>query len=528
MEKVSSWKELTLREKIGQTVICFCEVDKHIEKFGSVEAFLERYPVGGLFNNGGLVKGLLTGANKDYRQIVERYNKHLRVPLFTAADQGTFAQLHGIGLPSQMSIGATDDESMAYKAGEFQAENFAQSGINWGFWPCCDLNISRLSPVIDTRSVGDTPDLSVKIVKEEIRAMKDRGVIATIKHYPGVPYDDYVDSHLAPCDNETPFEYWMQTYGKMYKKLFESGVPAVMTGHVNLTDYQKEKIDGSCPPATMSYELTTKLLREELGFEGVTVTDALNMGGFCGENALENTVRSFLAGNDVLLWPMYEYIDEMERRILNGEIDEKILDTAVERIWNLKKEYGILDGKPFESYESAEFYQRRARDISEKCLTLLNNHDNMLPLGKNKIKNVCVIAVTPDDNEYKILSCMKGEFEKYGCNVTFRRNAWLNDVEEAAEKNDLIIFALSRTVHHPIGPLDFWGEEATTVWTSNSSDKNKTVIANFGSPYIYRYYKKSGITYVNCYTPSKDTVAAFVKAVFGEIEFEGKSTVKLK
>ena len=527
MNKVKSWKELTLREKIGQTVICLCETEKHIEMCGSIEKFLEKYPIGGIFNNCGIVKGLLTGSNPDIKNIAKKYNEHLRVPVFLTADHGSFVAKSKIHLPPQMAVGATSDEELAYKAGVFEAEDAKKTGIHWIFWPVCDLNISNRSPVTDTRSVGDDVELTTRIVKAEIKAMKDSGVIATLKHYPGTPYNEYLDPHLTPIDNETPMDFWRNTYGKMYKELFEAGAPSIMTAHMNLKEYQNETLDGAYPPATLSYELTTKLLREELGFKGVTVTDALVMGGFSGAKSLENTVKSFLSGNDVLLWPCYEYIDEMEKRILSGEIDEKLLDAAVERIWNLKKEYGILDEIELDSDKDEKFFADTAKEISEKSLTLVSDKNKLIPVDKTKIKNVYIVGVTPDDRQYEDLCLLKEEFEKYGCNVTMRRNAWTADIEDADSENDLIIFALCRTTHRPIGPLDFWGDEATSIWSSNCSNKQKTIIASFGTPYLYKYYKNSSFAYVNAYSSAPSAIKAFVKAVFGEISLDGKSSVKL-
>ena len=109
MEKVKSWKELTLREKIGQTVICLCETEKHVEMCGSIEKFLEKYPIGGIFNNGGIVKGLLTGSNPNIKNIAKEYNKHLRVPVILTADHGSFVSKSNIHLPPQMALGAAND-----------------------------------------------------------------------------------------------------------------------------------------------------------------------------------------------------------------------------------------------------------------------------------------------------------------------------------------------------------------------------------------------------------------------------------
>lgn len=526
MKKLSH-KDLTLREKIGQTVICLCETDKHIEMCGSLEAFLKKHPIGGIFNNKGLVKGLLIGENPDFKNIVADYNKHLKVPLFATADSGSFAKKHDVILPPQMALGAADDKELARKAGHFIAEDCKKTGINWIFWPVCDINISKRSPVTDTRSVSDKWELVAKMVEEEIDVLKNENIISCLKHYPGTPYNECIDPHLTSVNNETPIEVWKENYGKMYCKLFENNPPSIMTGHVNLTEYQTDNNGKEYPVSTLSHDLTTKLLRNELGFKGVTVTDALVMGGFCGSSSIDRCVDSFLAGNDVLLWPAYGYIDEMEKRILNGEIDERLLDDAVDRILALKSEYGILDMVDNTSEVDGEYFRNIARDISEKSLTLLNKFDGLLPLDSNKHKKVLIIGVTPDDAQYDDLCALKNEFEKYGCTVEMRRNIWSNDLEEIQNNYDLIMFALCRTTHRPIGPVDFWGDEAASIWASNCSDITKTVIVSFGSPYIYKYYNNSDVTYINTYSYSKPCLEATVKALFGEIGFEGASPAEL-
>lgn len=152
MKQVTSWKELTLREKIGQTVICLSETEKHIAMCGSIEAFLEKYPIGGMFNNQGLVRGLLTGENLGFQALLKEYNKYLRVPLIGTADRGAFAASFGLEALPQMAIGATDDAILAYEAGEYQAEDCRCSGVHWLFWPVCDLNMSKDSAINNSKS----------------------------------------------------------------------------------------------------------------------------------------------------------------------------------------------------------------------------------------------------------------------------------------------------------------------------------------------------------------------------------------
>ena len=528
MQKISSWKKLTLREKIGQTVVCTCNPDEHIKMCGSVEAFLKKYPIGGIFNNGAYINGLDTGENEGFKSLVEEYNSYLTVPMFTVADNGTYASKNGVNISRQMAVGAANDEETAYRMGEFQAEDCKKTGINWLLWPVCDINFSKRSPITDIPSVGSDPELVTRMVRKELEAMKDNNVISCLKHYPGTPYDEHLDPHLTSVDNKTPLDFWMANYGKMYKELFKENAPTIMTGHMNLVNYQTDEFEGKFPPATLSYDLTTKLLREELGFKGVVITDALCMGGFTGENALQNTIKCFLAGNDVLLWPSFEYIDEMERLILSGEVKEEVLDAAVERIWNLKAEYGILEGVKNASDKTVEFFEDIANELAEKSLTLINNERNLIPFDQNKIKKVLIIGVTPFDKQFEELGELKSEFEAYGCQVEMRRNniSPFDNTKDCTE-NDLILFALCRTPHMPLGPLDFWGNESASIWASNTVDKSKTVVASFGSPYVYRYYENSNLTYINAYHNSKEVIKAFVAAIFGKKHFTGKSSVEL-
>ena len=216
----------------------------------------------------------------------------------------------------------------------------------------------------------------------------------------------------------------------------------------------------------------------------------------------------------------------MEKRILSGEIDEKLLDEAVDRILSLKEEYGILDGIDSNSDVDGEYFKKIAEDISENSLTLVKEYDGLLPLDSST-KNVLIIGVTPDDEQYEAMCTLETEFKNRGCTVTMKRNIWSNELEDIMGDFDLIMFALCRTTHRPIGPVDFWGDEAASIWASNCSDNSKTVIASFGSPYIYKYYNTSDITYINAYSYSKQSVTAVVKALFGEIDFKGKNPVEL-
>jgi len=531
MEKVKSWKELTLREKIGQTVtITTGALFKQLEEYENPKDFFEKYPIGGIFNSAKVtnVVGFVADGSLTLSDYLVEFNKHLRVPIIGSGDYGKYAKNPDFGKPSQLATGAADDDEISYLTGELFAEDFKASGIHWGFSPVCDIARSIRSPLGSTRMVSDDPDTVIKVVKQQLKAMKDRGVIATIKHFPDCDTDDMIDNHLAPHDNEISLEKWYNTVGKVYKALIDAGVPTIMTGHSNLVNYQTEKVDGAYPGATYSYELVNKLLREELGFKGVVVTDALTMGGFGGDKGIERTIMSLEAGNDMLLWPDLRYIDELEKRILEGSFDEKILDTAVERIWKLKEEYGILDGRQVKCEEPESFFIESAEKINKKSLTLINNYKNNFPFDKNKVKKILIIGVTPNDGEYESMQKLADILRDKGFETDIERNVWVDHLQWKQDNYDLIIFALCRTFHKPHGPLDFWGREAVSIWASNAGDANKIVVCSFGTPNLYRYYMVSGLTYLNAYDCYEHTLKNFADALFGDSVPQGKSPVKFQ
>jgi len=158
-------------------------------------------------------------------------------------------------------------------------------------------------------------------------------------------------------------------------------------------------------------------------------------------------------------------------------------------------------------------------------LTLVQNELGVLPF-KN-LKKVLVVCVTPNDAAYESMKTFKDIFKKYGIDAEVRRDIVQDEFEEIQNNYDLTVFALSRTTHAPIGPLQFWGDNAASICASNSGDPKKKIVCSFGNPYNYEYYSETTTTYINAYTHTETVYEAFVKAIIGKIEFKGKSPVKL-
>jgi beta-N-acetylhexosaminidase len=541
--KDEGWKKLTIREKIGQTMLMLPERKNELERGGgSLKGLFDRYPVGGFFMGWKLFDDIkpenylthIRSASKEYEQASA-------VPLIFQQDYESGVDLEGMtSFPNEMALGAANSPQLAYNYGQAVAKQALSVGVQWLLHPVADLNMNPFNPITNLRSVSDDPNRAIRLLSQQIKGLQSNGVAATIKHFPGDGVD-YRDQHLVTSANTLPFSVWKQKHGRVFQALIDSGVACIMPGHITLPSYQKKKINGQFPPATLSKELLTNLLKGEMHFKGVIISDAMVMGGFRGwyDSPLESEIESFKAGVDMLLWPSYEYMDTLEVRIKRGEIPMSRLNDAVQRVWALKERFGLLkkDRELIREVSAAEKEEgnKTAKTICEKAITLLRDRNNALPLNPAKDKKILVVGVTPvsrkgGDRNLKELQDFANQLKGQGFNVDFRHDILYETqgwAEDAPQKYDRIIFALARTHHAPFGPLQFFDDEAQTVWGVNSTPKEKIIVVNFGNPYNTNEYFERVNTCINAYSNSEVMHAAVIEALMGKIKMTGKSPVNL-
>jgi len=506
-------KDLTLREKICQTVI-INNPESHFEKFGGYKKFFEKYPVGGIFLGGSIVGGHMPGTDEMF-ELVDEWNNEMKVPTIFCCDYE-----NGEDEPHQMALGATHDKELAYESGRVRAKGLKRQGKHWMFNPVVDMVMSEVAP-INIRAIGDSPEVASEMIVEMIKGANSENVLSTAKHFPGMGRE-LMDTHLTKVDVMLSKEEWDSTYRVIYKKLIDNGLMSVMSAHMSLPCYQKERMENGYPPVcTVSKELITDLLKDDLGFQGVVVTDALTMGGTAG-NSVEFAVEAFKAGHDMLLWPPLEYVDVLEEKILNGEISEERLDDAVERVFRIK-EFVKAGKRDCEIGDDSNV----AKKIAEKSITLMNNFNGVIPLDKEKIKKMLLVTPAKDDVSYKKLLYLKEIFESLGIEVIHCKDLWIPELKNNEKEVDFTLFACFEGPSTVPGPILINGENGASIWAAQTADVNKTIVASFGSPFLYSEYFKCFPTYVNVYSPEKVSCEAFVKAIFGEIECEGKSPVKV-
>lgn len=513
--------DMTLLEKILQTVVIKVDKDNFVsDKIGAAFFFGE----------------IITEADEmgldAARKTLAEYIDNADIPILITSDfeNGCGSMLKGLTpLPYLMSLGAANSEKLAYDYGKATALEARSVGANWSFSPVCDLNINKRNPLVNVRGLTDDVNLAIKLLPQVIKGMQDNGLAACAKHFPGDGLD-YRDQHIVTTNNTLSFDEWKKKSGKVFEEVIKSGVYSVMSGHITLPSYQKEIFDnGMKLPATLSHELIENLLKKEMGFDGVVVTDALGMGGFNGwyKTMDISQIESFKAGCDMMLWPSENYVKNMTEAIENGYIPMSRLDDAVTRILSMKEKMGLFkkDNHAIAlSEKDREFVKNTQKNVAEKSVTLMRDGADIFPLTTEKFKKIAVIPIThhiPAFDEGKLLADLLGE---KGFDVQY-----LKDGIKKTETDgyDLILYALFSRPFRPIGFLDFHSTEAQKVAISLQTAVDKTAVVSFGSPYFMNQYFERAKTFVNAYSMLSPSVKAFVSAATGETEFSSFSPVEV-
>jgi beta-N-acetylhexosaminidase len=541
--KDTSWKSLSLRQKIGQTMLMLPDRKKEMELGnGSLKTFFEKYPVSGFYMGWKLYENVKIEDHFDHIQkACKEYQEASPLPLIFQEDHENGVEMEGMALfPNEMSLGASNSPELAYAYGRAVALQSLSVGVKWVLNPVADINLNPFNPIANVRSISDDPAKAIKLLSQQIKGLQHNGVAATIKHFPGDGVD-FRDQHILTSCNSLSLSAWKEYHGRVFKALIDSGVACIMAGHISLPAYQKEKKNGMYLPATLSRELLTGLLKGELGFQGVIVSDAMVMGGFrsWNDNDLEGEIKSFEAGVDVLLWPSYEFMDTLEARIIRGVIPIERLNDAVKRVWTLKERFGMLDKKnnlirEMTSIEKDEAI-KTSKTICEKAVTLVRDRNNALPLSIKKDKHILVVAVTPssckDESEHlKQLKSFAQKLKSKGFDVDFKHNILFENqgwTDDSDQKYDRILVVLAHTPHFPFGPLQLYEDESQTAWAINSMSKDKIIVINFGNPYLINEYFESINTCINAYSNMPVMQTAVISALMGETKMTGQSPVNL-
>ena len=434
-------KKMTLDEKISQMIIPAIRTwnEENITDLNEVPEIseaLRRHQYGGVILYAGNITGneqitrLLYDLQENNKQIE---NASTHIPYLTAVDEEGGAKVRltsGTRMIGNMAIGATADAGKnAGETGVILGEELAAVGFNTNFAPVVDVNNNPANPIIGTRSFSDDPQRVAELGCDYAKGLSERNIIASFKHFPGHG-DTGVDSHIGTPSVEKTYDEIRETELVPFKAAIDNGAEMIMTAHITypLIDEERTFGDGVTKgfyPATMSPRILTDILRKDLGFKGVIVTDALEMKAIAdaglvpGENgSVEYSVNiakeTINSGADILLIPLDmnheqaidfydEYIEGIASKVNSGEISEDRINESVKRILTLKAGHGILDaadkGTPDIEKIVAESsaavgskeHHETEMEMARQAITVLKNEDGVLPVSK-EVKNILLLA----------------------------------------------------------------------------------------------------------------------------------------
>lgn len=507
---------LTEDEKIGQL---FFPIGFSTEK--EYLNHLRSLGIGGLF--------FRPGVAEEVQQTYEYMQRASKVPLLTAAnleDGGNGSSLEGTAFGNQMAVAATNQTSDAYTLGKIASSEGKAVGVNFGFSPVVDLDLNFRNPITNVRTYGSDVERVIKNAKEYIQAFHDNGIMTSIKHFPGDGVDER-DQHLLTSINSLSVDNWKKTFGKVYQELIDFGSKAVMVGHIAFPAYSGDEM-----PATLSPQLLQDLLRNELGFNGLTITDATPMVGFCSAMKRSEAVPyTIQAGCDMLLFNrvLEEDIQYMKDGLSKGILTKERLDEAVTRILATKASLGLHQTINHGTAKFEDFREEQL-DLADRSITLVKDTQNMLPLSVEKHKRVLLQLLGSFDSNERVLEKVKAELEKRDFEITVyepETNFFdLGTVTSFSNDYDAVLYvaniqnASNQTVTR-VHWHTLFGLGNNLPWFTKEVP---TMLLSFGNPY-HLYDLPMVDTVINAYCNYDHFIEMAIKKVTGESSFKGVSPV---
>ena len=516
----TTFETLSTEEKVAQLLIP--NLGSYDNDAGGVMPFLEAGTLGGIFVG--------AAERETHRREIGKLQARCRVPMVVAADLEAGAGhvvYGGVPFPEPLAVAAANEAELAYTLGHAAAREGRHAGIHWTYAPVVDVNLHPDNPIANTRSLGDDPVRVARLAEAILRGMQAHGLAACAKHFPGDGVDD-LDHHTATTVNSLSMQDWRRISGFTFRKAIEAGVWSVMIGHIALPAWDSDTDNrGVYCPASINRKLVTDLLRGELGFEGLIVTDDMNMGGVAGyTNRRERTIACITAGCDMLLFPKlpgdYNFLLEAVR---SNDLPVTRLDAAVRRILAFKARLNLHQEDRFGPAATAperQAFENASRRMAEAAMVNVRDVNGTLPI-RHLQPGSKVLTITLASNDQDVPEVDKALIER-GYQVDHVCNP--NDIEfgdQTFEYDAVFVNFIFKAV---------WGlQSVRSVGLHNRifiggfySDHPCVVFTSFGSPYHLRMF--NGLpNYLNAHSSSPDSQRAAVKVWFGEAEASGTSPV---
>jgi len=452
-----------------------------------------------------------------------------KLPLLVGADfeRGTAMRYdEGTSFPTAMAVAAGGYPKDAYTMGKITALEARATGVQWVYAPDSDVNNNPGNPIINTRSFGENPHRVAEFVSAFVKGVEDNGALATAKHFPGhgdTAADSHIDLPTIPASRERLEHLELVPF----RAAITAGVDTIMTGHLSVPALESDPNT----PATLSPKILQGLLRKELGYQGLIVTDAMDMGGITVRYAPgEAAVRAVAAGVDCVLMPPVPdaAFEALQGAVKSGRISKERLDESVRRILQAKARLGLyknrlVDVNALNHKFGSVAWQKEAQEISDRGVTLLRDTPHRLPLDGTKPSRALLLAFYADPEPYPGEDLERELRTRFDSVTTLRADTRFVNAGilrlPPTDSYDMAIVAFFVRVSDRKGNVDVPPEQAALAEQVYKTGK-PVITVGFGSPYLIERFPQAE-TWLGAFGISDVAQISVARALFGEIPVRG-------
>lgn len=510
---------MTAEEKIGQLFVVLGPAYGDEE----LKQLIKQHHIGGV-----LYRPMPAAALKE---IWKQLDSNANIPLLKAAnleEGGYGANSEGTYFGSQMQVAAANDLTQTERFAKVCAVEGRAAGCNWNFAPVCDIDVNFQNPITNVRTYGSDPEKVRQNVESYVKTLQSCGMAAACKHFPGDGVD-FRDQHLHPTYNSLPADQWYATYGKIYQTAIEAGLLSVMVGHIVQPAVEMEQNPAltfaDCLPASQSKELLTGVLREKFGFNGVVITDATIMGGYCmSMERCKALPATLMAGCDMFCFTpdIYEDLDILHEALQTGELTEDRLDEAVTRILALKRKLEDMSETLPEIHAAAW-----KAECADRAATLVKDTQKLIPVQAEKYPKVKLVCIGEDTlpEGGSMVEYTTHYLKEKGFSVE-RYDPMADDLHGSKnlpkDRLTLMLVNLPTASNQTTVRINWCKKHALD--TPRFVHEEAIAMISLNNPYHLQDAPRVP-TYINAYSPTWDALKASLDKLLGESTFTGVSPV---
>ncbi|MCF8370067.1 MAG: serine hydrolase [Bacteroidales bacterium] len=480
--------QMSKEEKIGQLIMAAAYSNRDKKHIVEIEDYIKKYHIGGLifFQGGPVHQALMTN----------RFQKKAEIPLLIAMDceWGLGMRLDSVpSYPYQMMLGAIQNDELIYDMGNAIAENLQRLGVHVSFSPVADVNNNPKNPVINFRSFGENKSNVSRKAYAYMTGLQDNHILAVGKHFPGHG-NTSSDSHKELPQLHQSLEQLDSTELYPFRQLIGQGLSSIMTAHLAVSAFDSS----GTLPASLSENIIRKLLIDQMKFEGLIITDALNMEGAQIENSKPGDleVKALLARNDILLMPkdIPKTIKAIKKAIKKGILKQEDIDASCRKILLAKYWAGLNKIEPVKIENLVDDlnqtkYEILKRKLIESSIGMVRNDKGLIPLQRLDTLTIASISIGNQGNSlFQEYLSKYTKVNHFHLNNVFSEYEF-NTIKEELDSVNLVIVAVDETSQYASGN---YGIAEETIHYIRTLSKEKTVILDlFANPYSLGLWKDS-------------------------------------